>query len=137
MRLAGSHALHDTSVAVAVTWFWWWDGLDSWTSTAQRSKLRERTEGMTRRGSGKAARGLQQDQVAGGSRGKPELQTPAPACADSHASGKDVWGDLRRLSILHALVGPRTTFQRHEPHRKDRLDLEGGSDEQGTQYTNK
>lgn len=45
--------------------------------------------------------------------------------------------DLGRLSVLHALVGPRTTFQRHEPHRKDTLDLKGGSDEYDTQYTNK
>lgn len=25
MRLVESHAMHDTSVAVAVMWFWWWD----------------------------------------------------------------------------------------------------------------
>lgn len=45
-------------------------------------------------------------------------------------------GNPRRLSILHALIGSITTFQRHEPHRKDRSDLEGGSDEQGAQNTN-
>lgn len=38
MRLAGPHALHDTSVAFAVMWFWWWDEMDSGTSTAQREK---------------------------------------------------------------------------------------------------
>lgn len=46
-------------------------------------------------------------------------------------------GNLRRLSVLHALIVLRTTFQRHEPHRKDTLDLEGDSDEQDTQYTNR
>lgn len=46
-------------------------------------------------------------------------------------------GSPRSLSILHALIGPRTTFQRHGPRRKDRSDLEGGSEEQGAQNTNK
>ncbi|KAG8162551.1 hypothetical protein KVR01_008316 [Diaporthe batatas] len=157
MRLVGPHALHDTSVAVAVTWFWWWDDMDSWTSTAQRDKLRERTEGMTTRqfasiarhscrgGSGKASQRIdrmkpvpypsqpQQD----GSRGKPKLQTRASLCTDFSRVQRGRLGNLRRLSILHALISPKTTFQRHGRPRKDTLDLEGGSDEQDTQYTNK
>lgn len=46
-------------------------------------------------------------------------------------------GNPRRLSILHAPIGPKTTFQRHEPHRKDTSDLEGGSDEIDAQNTDK
>lgn len=46
-------------------------------------------------------------------------------------------GNPRRLSILQAPIGPRTTFQRHELHRKAMSDLEGGSDELGAQYTKK
>lgn len=38
MRLAGPHALHDTSVAVAVMWFWRWDEMDSGTFTTQKGK---------------------------------------------------------------------------------------------------
>lgn len=45
MRLAGPHALHDTSVAFAVMWFWWWDGMDSGTSIAQREKKLRRNRG--------------------------------------------------------------------------------------------
>lgn len=46
-------------------------------------------------------------------------------------------GNPRRLSILQAPIGPRTTFQRHGTHRKAMSDLEGCSDELGAQNTNK
>lgn len=45
MRLAGPHALHDTSVAVAVMWFWWWDKIDSGTSAAQKERVEREDRG--------------------------------------------------------------------------------------------